>query len=389
MKDRYDIIVVGGGPGGAWAAKHAAEKGASVLLLEKDRDIGIPVRCAEGVSEKGFGSVIQINEKWIAQVIKGAFLVAPDGTKVESYTDERGFVLHRKLLDADLVSMAAQAGAEVVTRAYVYDLVIEDNTVKGIYVSYLGRDYKVFAHIVIGADGVESRVGRWAGLDTRLHPKDIASCVQMTLTGINIDPEFVQFYFGQYVAPMGYLWIFPKGSNTANVGLGIPGGSAKNKKPLVYLQEFIMKNFPDASNITTMAGSVPISPALEKIVVNGLLLVGDAAHQSNPLSGGGIVNAMIAGKLAAETAVEAIHKGDVSEKRLSGYPRKWKKAEGNNNARSYKIKKTVSRFSDEDFNKTAKMLLQIPQKERTGFRVFKAALIKHPKLIFEAAKIFV
>ncbi|MCJ7812049.1 FAD-dependent oxidoreductase, partial [bacterium] len=82
MKSRYDVIVVGGGPAGSWAAKHAAEKGVSVLLLEKDREIGTPVRCAEGVSQLGLRRCIDIREHWIAQIIRRVRLIAPDNTVI-------------------------------------------------------------------------------------------------------------------------------------------------------------------------------------------------------------------------------------------------------------------------------------------------------------------
>ena len=120
MKDRYDVIVVGAGPGGSWAAKSAAESGASVLVLEKDREAGIPVRCAEGVSQKSLSDLVDIRDKWIAQEIRGGRLVAPDGTVVESMPDEIGYVLHRRLFDPDLTALAAEAGAEIWTKAYVW-----------------------------------------------------------------------------------------------------------------------------------------------------------------------------------------------------------------------------------------------------------------------------
>ena len=112
MKNQYDVIVVGGGPGGSWTAKYAAENGASVLLLEKDREIGVPVRCAEGVSEIGIKRLVEVKEEWIAQKISGARLIAPDGTAVNTSASGFGYILHRKLFDYDLAAMAAEAGAE-------------------------------------------------------------------------------------------------------------------------------------------------------------------------------------------------------------------------------------------------------------------------------------
>ncbi|MFH1942912.1 MAG: NAD(P)/FAD-dependent oxidoreductase [bacterium] len=388
MKEKYDIVVVGGGPAGSWTAKHAAEGGASVLLLEKDREIGMPVRCAEGVSEIALKSFVKVKDRWIAQTIKGARLFAPDGTAVEPNVGGYGFILHRKLFDADLAAMAAESGAEIMTKAYVYGLMIERGTVAGVKVRHLAKDYEIRSAIVVGADGIESRVGRLAGIDTRTPPEDMDTCVQMTLTGIDIDPEYIEIHFGRQVAPGGFLWIFPKGPKAANVGLGISGAFSKNKKAIVFLQEFIRKRFPTASVLTMVAGGVPTAPTLKTIVADGLMLVGDAAHQVNPLSGGGIGNALIAGRIAGKVAAEAVRTGDVSAERLSEYPRDWHKAEGKNNERAYRIKKVVTKLSDEDLNKIAEILVDIPPAKRTLFRIMETALFKHPKLILEAAKIF-
>lgn len=388
MKSKYDVIVVGGGPGGSWAAKHAADHGMSVLMLEKDREIGVPVRCAEGVSDSGLKLVVDVKKEWIAQVIKGGCLIAPNGKEVLAYQDEVGYVLHRKLFDYDLAKMAGEAGAEVVTKAYVTGLLQEAGVVSGVVVQHLGNTYEIHASIVIGADGVESRVGRWAGLATSIPPVDMACCVQMTLGNIDIDHELVYFYFGKEIAPGGYCWVFPKGPGVANVGLGVSGKPKSKDTALNYLKRFVENKFPDAAILTMVAGGVPNSPTLKKITADGFMLVGDAARQANPISGGGIVNAMIAGQIAGRVAAEAIKENNVSEKRLSVYAKEWDKAEGKVNARSYKIKQTVHKLTDEDLNKAADALLKLPQDKRTVFNVFKVVLFNHPKLILEAAKVF-
>jgi len=389
MKNEYDIVVVGGGPAGSMAALKAAENGASVLMLEKDREIGVPVRCAEGLSDKGLQLVLgQVEPRWIAQKITKVQLVAPDNTVVDVMTGgQMGYILHRKLFDYDLAAMAGEAGADVVTRAYVYDVIREGDKVKGVKVDHLGRKTDISAKVVIGADGVESRLGRWAGMKTLTKMKDMDTCVQMTLADIDIDPGTIILFFGHQVAPGGYAWIFPKGEKKANVGLGVSGAYSGEVKPLAYLEKFVDEKFPKAKVLTLVAGGVPCVDTLDRIVADGVMLVGDAAHQVNPMTGGGILNGMIAGKIAGQVAAEAVRKNNVSEKKLRKYSSEWHKKEGRNNELSYRIQQVVNTFSDEDLNKIAHTVNDLPSEKRTIFQIFKTALLKHPKLILDIAKV--
>lgn len=388
MKDRYDVIVVGAGPAGATAAHQAAEGGAKVLLLEKDRDIGLPVRCAEGVGDRGLRAVVPIQDRWISNVIKGVIFSAPNGEQVTVDSNEIGYILNRKVFDYDLAEMAARAGATVQTRAYVYGLLQDNNTVTGVRVNHLGQNYSIAAKVVIGADGVESRVGRWAGLKTVVKMHDIETCAQVVAANISIEEKYCYFYFAKHVAPGGYLWIFPKGKNVANIGLGIAGNFAGEKSPYWYLQQFLQQHFPEAAILSLVAGSVPCAMTLKKIVANGLMLVGDAAHQANPVSGGGIVSGMIAGKIAGQVAAQAIADGDVSEKSLNAYPDRWHDGVGKQHRRFYRLKEAIYKLTDEDLNRTAELLNALPMAERTLFNIFKSALIKNPGLLVDVARAF-
>ncbi|MBL7075695.1 NAD(P)/FAD-dependent oxidoreductase, partial [candidate division KSB1 bacterium] len=338
FKESYDVIVVGGGPAGLLAARTAAEGGVSVLLLEKDREIGVPVRCAEGVGVKGLKEFMEPDDRWIANRIDGVRFIAPDGTVVPVYSQELGYILNRKVFDYELARQAAARGVRILTKAFVNGLIRENGWVKGVTVLYDGREQMIGAQVVIGADGVESRAGRWAGLRTMTTPRNMEICAQMTLAHSAIDQRFCDFFFGKKVAPGGYVWIFPKGERLANVGIGIRGDYVKNRSPLSYLNEFVEKRFPGAAILTMVAGGVPIDKPVKRMVTNGFMLAGDAAHQSNPMSGGGIINAMEAGRLAGQVAARAIREENVSQKRLEEYELEWDELSGKDHRRFYRLK---------------------------------------------------
>ncbi|MBN1480390.1 NAD(P)/FAD-dependent oxidoreductase [candidate division KSB1 bacterium] len=389
MKDNYDIVVVGAGPAGSTTARFAAATGASVVLLEKDRDVGVPVRCAEGVSEAGLTSVLDtIDERWIDNRVSDVMFHSPSGKIVELRFNQVGYILNRKLFDYDLAHMAIKAGAELYTKAYVYDLLRDDDRIVGIKFTHLGKKYKVKAKIVIGADGVESRVGRWAGIKTRTKMRDMETCAQYTACDVDLSSKHLHLYFSSRVAPEGYLWVFPKGEGRANVGLGISGEAAKKKSPFACLNEFMAERFPHASLLNCFAGGVPCDQTLATIVRDGLMLVGDAAHQVNPITGGGIAPALIAGKIAGQVAGQALNQGNVSAKAFQDYPRRWHKAEGRNHQIFYKLKNYIYKLTDEELDSIADAGLKVPKEKRSMITLFRAALIKKPSLILDAVKVF-
>lgn len=390
FRERYDVIIVGGGPGGCTAAKECAEKGLSVLLLERHREIGIPVRCGEAVGMAGMLEFFT-EDHWIVRKYRKKYkirFVSPNGTILDLNHQSEAAVLDRKLFDLELGIMASKAGAYLVTNANVTGLLTENNFVTGVVFEHNGITRSVSSKIVIGADGVESRVGRWAGIRTEPEFNDIESCVQYTVSGTGIAADRLDFYFGKNVAPTGYLWIFPKNDGTANIGLGVNGPHSKNKKAKEYLNEFIDKEFPSISVVNQTCGGVVCSETLKEISGNGFMLVGDAAHQTNAVSGGGIINAMKAGRIAAETAVYSIGLNDVSAVKLKEYDVKWHRKQGKSNHKFYLIKNIIEKIGDDLLDDIAFKMSKKPLEKRTLINIFKHALINHPKLIMELPVLF-
>jgi digeranylgeranylglycerophospholipid reductase len=395
MKDRYDVLVIGAGPAGSIAARNAAEKGLDVLLIEKRQEIGDPVRCAEGVNKECLKKHVEIDKRWICADLKASHIYSPDGTRIvmaeEISGGEVGYVLERKVFDRALAEQAARAGAEVRVKTRAIDLIIEDGFVRGAKLMHLGKTYDVRAKIVIGADGIESKVGRWAGIDTSLKPIDIETCAQYLIAGVDIAQDYCEFYVGNEIAPGGYIWIFPKGEGKANVGVGILGSRAGKFKPrpVDYLNSFVEKKFPNARIIEMVYGGVPVSGSIEKTSTNGLMLIGDAARQSDPITGGGILNAMEAGKLAGEAAYAAISSGDVSLQKLEEvYEKRWRATIGHDIDMSLIVKNCFINLSDDDLNSLARSLKDVKFERMSLLDLLQALFKANKKLLWDLRVLF-
>jgi digeranylgeranylglycerophospholipid reductase len=395
MKDKYDVLVIGAGPAGSIAAKTAAEKGLDVLLIEKRQEIGDPVRCAEGVNKEYLKKHVEIDKRWICADLKGSYIFSPDGTRIEMAEEisggEVGYVLERKVFDRALAEKAASAGAEVRVKTRATGLIIEDDFVKGAKIMHLGKEYEVRAKIVIGADGVESKVGRWAGIDTALKPIDIETCAQYLIAGADVNQEYCEFYIGSEIAPGGYAWVFPKGEGKANVGIGILGNKMGKFKPrpVDYLDKFLQKRFPGARVVEMVFGGVPVSGSIEKTSANGLMLVGDAARQADPITGGGILNAMDAGKLAGEAAYEAISAGDVSLEKLEEvYEKRWRATVGHDIDMSLIVKNCFINLTDADLDSLAYSLKDVKFESMRLLDLLHALFRANKKLLWDLRVLF-
>ncbi|RLC52646.1 MAG: hypothetical protein DRZ79_00840 [Candidatus Cloacimonadota bacterium] len=388
-EEKFDVVVVGAGPAGSVAARFAAENGASVLMLEREREPGIPVRCAEGVSHAGIAPFIEIDKRWIASTINVARLFSPNGEHAYMYNNGTGYVLERRLFDAALCEIACKKGAELRLRADAIDLVWENDQICGVKYRHRGEIKTVYCDIVIGADGVESRVGRWAGMKTAVMLEDIDTCYQYTLTNIDLQGDSVDFYFGNQISPGGYIWVFPKSQNTANVGIGISGHLAKNNPPKKLLDEFIGKHFPNAKKTYEVCGGVPTANTLKEIFRDRIMLVGDAARQVNPVTGGGIVQGMIAGSIAGKVAADAVKEKRFDKKFLKKYKKEWDKRLGHLQNLHYALKNKFFQLTDEKFNNIVEICKSIPPEKFTLKELFSSAVKGDPKLVAEIAKAFV
>jgi digeranylgeranylglycerophospholipid reductase len=386
----YDVVVVGAGPAGSMTAKWATKSGARVLMIEKRQEIGSPVRCGEGISRGWLDSVgIRLDAKSVAWQVKGAKIVAPNGKSFylseKMAGNEVGLVLDRVFFDKLLAKDAVKAGSDLMLKTSAVGLIKKDGKVAGVKIKSFGETEDIKCGCVVGADGFESQVGRWAGINTSLAPRDITSCFQYRLTNIDQEYDYCEFILGSK-APGGYIWRFPKDKDTANVGLGIQLTKLKDPAEVKkYLDKYIQGDprLRKGRPLEMVSGAVSICAPIDKTIGNGILLVGDSARQIDPITGGGISNSCRAAKVAGEVLGKATKERDFSERSLQRYEKGWRDILEDHLYRNWMAKEKLVTLSDDTFNKIIATLNEVGVEKMSSFALLKAIEKKHPELVKE------
>lgn len=382
----YDVVVVGTGPAGSTTARIASELGCKVLLIEKRQEIGVPVRCGEGVSKRIEELGIKVSKRCIAQEVKGARIFAPNNKFIQLNEKvaggEVGYNIYRDEFDKELALRAAKAGADLLIKTSAVDVLKDQNKVVGIKAKKLGETFDIKASVVVAADGFESQVARWAGIDTSLGAQDIVACLQYTLVNIDFEPDYNDFYLGS-CAPGGYAWVFPRGDE-ANVGLGVALNKIKERGEVKKrLDNFVAQRFPHGKIVRIVAGSVSTCAPIEKTIGNGILAVGDAARLIDPVTGGGVLNACLSGIYAGEVASKAVAQQDFSEKMLSEYEKLWRAKLEEKHYRNWLVKEKLSKLSDEFLNKGIEALAEVKFERISTLELINAVKERYPEMLKE------
>lgn len=364
MKADYDVVIVGSGPGGTSTAKFASEAGLSVLLLDKKQELGAPVQCSGAVSRHALlENEVTISDEYIQEPIYGFSIYHCNGEmsqmdyrllKPDEYGkgDSRvplGYVVDRRRFDRYLMTLAERQGTEVLLKAEAVDMHIENGKAV-LKVRHYNDEMEIRCSVVVAADGLQSQVGKWAGLQTHIKFTELASCLQFVTDGVEAD-GLLEIITGHEWAPGGYAWVFPKGHGYTEIGLGvICSMTARNAQQ--HLDHFLKKSFmkerfKNAKILEVQGGGVPLSHPLRTQFADNLILVGDAARQVNPITGGGIHTALTAGRIAGQFLAKHLqNSNDHSAQNMSQYQDLWMAANGKKMWELYDIKSKIFRMDN-------------------------------------------
>jgi len=313
LDESYDLLIIGAGPAGSSAARAAAREGIRVLLIDKRREIGVPVQCAEFVPQF-ISRYVSFSSNCIQQTIETMVSFLPNGNSYEMKSP--GYILDRSLFDKELASAAILSGAHLSIETKAIGRLPE-----GVRVERGVEKRVVCAKIIIGADGVHSIVSGWMNCAP---PRKI---VALQYEVVNPHPRKEAYVFFDRNYEGGYAWFFPKGTR-ANVGVGV----VPQKGPLLLrlLNELLerltrLNGMRKTDILRKTGGSIPCDEPRTSVSGN-LLLVGDAACHAHPISGAGILNAVIGGEIAGRVASEAIRRGDFDH--LKNYEIEWRETFG-------------------------------------------------------------
>jgi len=376
---RYDVIVVGAGPAGATAAYSAACHGAKVLLLEEHTQIGRPIQCTGLLSLRGW-KLARVSDSLIVRAISGVRVHSPNGSVYELGGDRvRAYVIDRDRFDQSLVERAARSGVAVRVGTRAVELGPYEHGARTLLMrTPAGAREKLYASVIIGADGPHSILARQAGLP---RPQKTLLGLQAVIATPHLGPnppgplpgagrgnspprvgeglgersrareDFVEVFFGRRWAANFFAWSVPAAAGTARVGVATDLISEAQA-----CFERLRREYHRSGKILVyQSGMIPIGPA-RRTVADGFLIVGDAAGQAKPTSGGGIYTGMLCGKIAGEVAARCALAAKARARFLREYEIRWRAQLERELALGLRAYHVLSQLSDDEIAHALKLL---------------------------------
>jgi digeranylgeranylglycerophospholipid reductase len=350
VKKKSDIVVVGGGPCGSYSAYTAAKLGAEVMVCEEHEEIGAPKHCAGHLNISSLKRLgVRIPRGAVENEIRGAVFHSPSGKDfVLRCCAPVTYVVNRELFDKHLFDLAVKSGVQYRLKSKVRSLLFDSGSVTGVALKGKGgKGERLEANVVIDAEGCSSKLLKKTGLHG-LKGSMMVRGIQAEVDAVeDVDEDMVEVYLGKKIAPGFFAWIIPRKDGSAKVGLATESGD-----PHQYLRRFMEKH-PVASQklrksrVTALSlHPIPLAGPIPKTYSDGFLVVGDAASQVKPTTGGGVIFGLTCSRIAGEVAYEAMKRQDFSEAFLSRYQSRWKRLVGFDLAAMLRMRRMINSLSD-------------------------------------------
>ena len=333
----YDVAVIGGGPIGSQVAYKLAGMGYGVVVIEQKDRLEEPV-CCTGIISRECVETFDIDGSIIYRWANGARLFSPSGRLLWLWRQEpQAAIIDRVGLNVALASRAQGEGAEYVLSSRVRSLKVGDDRVR-IEVARQGDRSGFEARAAVIATGFSPRFTAELGLGT---VSDFVMGAQAEVEAAGIDE--VEVYCGQEIAPAFFGWLVPTSVQKALVGL------LSRPTPVPYLKKLMSSLIAEekigSDEVEVRVGGVPLKP-LSRTCGQRMLVVGTAAGQVKPTTGGGIYFGLLCADIAASNLQRALETDDLSAGSLAGYERDWRRKLGRELRTGYWARKFYERLSD-------------------------------------------
>lgn len=337
MVDSTEAVVVGAGPAGLLAAREIARRGVEVKVFEEHPTIGEPNHCAGVVSVEGLRLLgLEPSQEFVEGEITGGRLYSPSGAAIEiTGTTTRAYVIDRTAFDRHLAHSAEKEGADVHTGRRVAELTVRAGRVTGVR----GRDWAVQAEVVVDAEGAAGTLARRVGLPAGA--RGALAGVNVEVSGVDVEPHMVEVWLSSSLAPGLFAWVIPLGDGAARCGLAARTGDAYQR-----LKGFVDERFGTVRCSRPRRGVILTGGPIRRTYRDGMLVVGDAAGQTKPTTGGGVVLGGLCAIEAGKAAAESVEAGDPSAGFLQRYQRGWRSSLGREFASMLAARRLLNRLSD-------------------------------------------